>query len=264
MDILHRLLGHDPTAGLLVILNLILIESVLSVDNAAVLATMVMRLPHAQRGKALRIGLLVGYVFRGACLVLANKLMSIWWLGPLGGLYLLWLAGKHFAKHEHIELETTGAETDEGNWIYRSVIVMMGPFWATVLSVELMDLAFSIDNVLAASAYTKNIYLVCGGVFIGILVMRFAAQGFVTLMHHFPYLETCAFVVVGLLGLKLNAEIVTTLIPASAVAHWMESNVFKIGWSALTLAVFAVPLATSRLFGWPRVRAKSPSGDGES
>ena len=260
MDILHRLLGHDPTAGMLVILNLVLIESVLSVDNAAVLATMVMRLPHAQRGKALRIGLLVGYLFRGTCLVLANKLMSIWWLSPLGGLYLLWLAGKHFAKHEHIELETTGTTSGEGSWFYRHAIRLLGTFWTTVLAVEVMDLAFSIDNVLAASAYTKNIYLVCGGVFIGILVMRFAAQGFVHLMHHFPYLETCAFVVVGLLGLKLNAEVVTTLFPHSAAAQWMESGLFKIAWSALTLAIFAVPLATSRLFGWPSPGTRNSSG----
>jgi len=52
MDILHSLLGEDIKAGLLIILNLIVIESLLSVDNAAVLATMVLDLPKEQRSKA--------------------------------------------------------------------------------------------------------------------------------------------------------------------------------------------------------------------
>jgi predicted tellurium resistance membrane protein TerC len=45
MDFLHTLLGPDIKAGLLIVLNLIVIESLLSVDNAAVLATMVLDLP---------------------------------------------------------------------------------------------------------------------------------------------------------------------------------------------------------------------------
>jgi predicted tellurium resistance membrane protein TerC len=57
MDWSH-ILGTDPAAGLKVILILILIEGVLSVDNAAVLATMVMRLPENRRGRALKYGII--------------------------------------------------------------------------------------------------------------------------------------------------------------------------------------------------------------
>ncbi|HVJ47452.1 MAG TPA: hypothetical protein VM511_13765, partial [Luteolibacter sp.] len=99
MDWSH-ILGTDPAAGLMVILILILIEGVLSVDNAAVLATMVMRLPENQRGKALKYGIIGAYVFRGICLILVGWLMSIWWLEPIGGLYLLYLCWKHFANNE--------------------------------------------------------------------------------------------------------------------------------------------------------------------
>ena len=56
MDILHTILGDDIQAGLLIILNLIVIESLLSVDNAAVLATMVLDLPKEQRNRALKYG----------------------------------------------------------------------------------------------------------------------------------------------------------------------------------------------------------------
>jgi YkoY family integral membrane protein len=96
MDLLHQLLGNDIQAGLLIILNLIVIESLLSVDNAAVLATMVLDLPKEQRNRALRYGIIGAYVFRGICLFLAAWLVKIWWLKPLGGLYLLYLAFNYF------------------------------------------------------------------------------------------------------------------------------------------------------------------------
>jgi predicted tellurium resistance membrane protein TerC len=96
MDFLHTLLGEDIKAGLLIILNLIVIESLLSVDNAAVLATMVIDLPKQQRARALRYGIIGAYVFSGVCLFLAAWLVKIWWLKPLGGLYLLYLAFDYF------------------------------------------------------------------------------------------------------------------------------------------------------------------------
>jgi predicted tellurium resistance membrane protein TerC len=81
MDFLHTILGDDIKAGLLIILNLIVIESLLSVDNAAVLATMVIDLPREQRSRALRYGIIGAYVMRGVCLFLAAWLVRIWWLG---------------------------------------------------------------------------------------------------------------------------------------------------------------------------------------
>ena len=76
MDWTYNILGPDPAAGLMVVLILIIIEGVLSVDNAAVLATMVMRLPEHQRGKALKYGIIGAYVFRGLCLALAAWLIT--------------------------------------------------------------------------------------------------------------------------------------------------------------------------------------------
>ena len=56
MQELQQILDN-PGASLAIIGNLIIIESLLSVDNAAVLATMVMDLPNHQRDKALKYGL---------------------------------------------------------------------------------------------------------------------------------------------------------------------------------------------------------------
>ena len=259
MDWLHIILGPEPLAGVSVILILVLIEGVLSVDNAAVLATMVMRLPPEQRGKALKYGIIGAYAFRGLCLVLASWLMSIWWLEPLGGLYLLWLAWKHFSRHESVEVEGAEAVATEGNWLYRHTFGRLGPFWATVVAVEIMDLAFSIDNVLAAVAYVKNfpmpsrLILVCIGVFLGILAMRFAAQGFVRLMHRYPFLESCAFVVIALLGVKLMLSVPRHYtVPGSPTHDFLASKYFDLGTSLLTMAIFVGPVAWHHFGNWKR------------
>ncbi|NBW42842.1 MAG: hypothetical protein EBR29_03335, partial [Sphingobacteriia bacterium] len=82
--------------ALLTVGNLVLLETLVSVDNAAVMASMAMRLPEHQRGKALRYGLIGAYVFRGLCLLLAGWMLNLWWIKPLGGAYLLYLAYRHF------------------------------------------------------------------------------------------------------------------------------------------------------------------------
>src|SRR5215216_6190714 len=119
MDFLHQLLGTDIKAGLLVILNLILIESLLSVDNAAVLATMVLDLPKEQRKRALRYGIIGAYVLRGVCLFLAAWLVKIWWLKPIGGLYLLYLCFDYFKGK--IQAANAGGKEEEvdknKNWL---------------------------------------------------------------------------------------------------------------------------------------------------
>ncbi len=252
MNWFEQLIGQDLKSALPIILGIIVFEGVLSVDNAAVLATMVRKLPAHLRGRALKIGLIFGLILRGGCLLAVNFLTKVWWVGPLGGLYLLWLAFQHFTRHEHVEDIAEDAVQHEGNWVFRHMVRLIGVFWATVLSVEVMDLMFSIDNVLVANALTNNTYLICMGVFVGILAMRFAAQGFVKLMHAYPFLETCAFLVVGLLGLKLVAGLMGHFAPDSSVSHLIESQTFKIWWSVFMLLIFIVPVVTHRLLGWPR------------
>lgn len=253
MDLTYNILGPDPAAGLMVVLILIVIEGILSVDNAAVLATMVMRLPEDQRGKALRYGIIGAYVFRGLCLALAAWLITIWWLEPLGGLYLLWLAWSHFSRHKSVIEEGKEVIATEGNVLYRCTIGLLGPFWATVIAVEVMDLAFSIDNVVAAVAYVKNfpmpskLVLVCIGVFLGILTMRFAAQGFVKLMQRYHFLETCAFIVIAVLGVKLILSVPRHFLPEGNIIHdFLASSYFDLGTSVLTLLIFIVPVVIHR------------------
>jgi YkoY family integral membrane protein len=257
MDLLHTLLGEDIQAGLLIILNLIVIESLLSVDNAAVLATMVIDLPKEQRSRALKYGIIGAYVMRGICLFLAAWLVKIWWLKPLGGLYLIYLAFDYF-RGKAKEKEEEERVDKEKSGIYRVTVGVIGTFWATVALVELMDLAFSIDNVFAAVAFTDHIYLIYIGVFVGILAMRFVAQGFVKLIEKFPFLENIAFIVIAVLGVKLFASLYVHFYPGSTATEVIDSKHTDIFISVFTVAIFLLPVLSSLLFNFPK-RSSSPS-----
>ncbi len=248
MDLLHTILGDDIQAGLLIILNLIVIESLLSVDNAAVLATMVLDLPKEQRSRALKYGIIGAYVFRGICLFLAGWLVKIWWLKPIGGLYLLYLAYGYFKGKSG---DGDEAVDKNKNWLYRSTVGVIGIFWSTVALVELMDLAFSIDNVFAAVAFTDHMPLIYIGVFIGILAMRFVAQTFVKLMEKFRFLETIAFIVIAVLGLKLSISIYTHFDSSSPTAQFIDSERMDLFVSIFTVAIFIIPVLTSHFFNLP-------------
>jgi YkoY family integral membrane protein len=243
---------NHPGTSLAIIGNLIIIESLLSVDNAAVLATMVMDLPIAQREKALKYGIWGAYFFRGIAMIFAAALIKIWWLKPLGGFYLLYLVFDWWKTKQTITEEDDTIDK-ESNWLYKATVGSLGTFWATVALVELMDMAFSIDNVFAAVAFTPNIILVCIGVFIGILAMRFIAQWFVTLMEKYSFLETSAFVVIGILGLKLVLSLYEHFYPESTVSEFLGSHAADIGISVLTVTIFFVPILTSLIFNVPKV-----------
>ena len=246
---------NNPGASLAIIGNLIIIESLLSVDNAAVLATMVMDLPPKERDKALKYGIWGAYIFRGLAMIFASVLLKFWFLKPLGGLYLLYLVYGYW-KGKQTETKEDDIIDKKSNWLYRITVGSLGSFWATVCLVELMDMAFSIDNVFAAVAFTPNIILVCIGVFIGILAMRFIAQWFVKLMGKYPFLETAAFTVIGILGIKLTLSLYEHFYPVSSFSKFLSSHTAEIGISVLTVAIFFIPILTSKFFNYPKKQSE--------
>ena len=78
--------GDLATIGLLVLL-----EAILSADNALVLAVLVLGLPPEKQKKALRYGILGAFAFRVVATTFAVYLMAWEWVKLLGGLYLLYL-----------------------------------------------------------------------------------------------------------------------------------------------------------------------------
>ena len=207
----------------LIFLNIMILEIVLSIDNAAVLAAMVKELPKEQQKKALTYGIAGAYLFRGLALLFASVLIKLVWLKVAGGLYLMYLA--------YNALSTNVEQGGESKMTIK--IPFLSALWSTIVAIEMMDLVFSIDNVFAAVAFTPNLWLICGGVFIGILAMRFATTKFVKVLEKNPILERVAYWVIGALGLKLVS---------SYWLHDLNTESIDAVFSILTLLAFIIPL----------------------
>lgn len=229
------------TAILLIILNLFVLESLLSVDNAAVLAVMVKDLPGNQKKKALRYGILGAYLFRGILLFAASWLVKIFWLKAIGGAYLMYLTYKHFTYKQEDGVPTG---TKVLSFFSR---IGVSRLWATVALVELMDLVFSIDNIFAAVAICDKFVIVMVGVAIGILAMRFVASWFVSLIQRFPTLETSAFIVIWMLGLKLIfSALADYSVLLTGVRALMKTSLFDLVFSSFLMIIFFIPLLIKR------------------
>ena len=208
---------------ILILLNIMILEIVLSIDNAAVLAAMVKELPKQQQKKALTYGIAGAYLFRGLALLFASVLIKLVWLKVAGGLYLMYLA--------YNALSTNVEQGGESKMTIK--IPFLSALWSTIVAIEMMDLVFSIDNVFAAVAFTPNLWLICGGVFVGILAMRFATTKFVKVLEKNPILERVAYWVIGALGLKLVS---------SYWLHDLNTESIDAVFSILTLLAFIIPL----------------------
>ncbi|WP_185861208.1 DUF475 domain-containing protein [Blattabacterium cuenoti] len=182
---------HNPFLSISIIGNLILIESILSIDNAAVLASMIIDLKKKDRIKAIKYGIIGAYCFRGLCLLFASILIKIWWLKPLGGLYLIFLGLNHFLKKNYTPYDLKKNDPKKNS------------FWKIIFIIEMTDLAFSIDNIFASVALSNNLILIFLGVCIGIFSMRLIAQFFIKFMEKFPELKHSAFFIIIILGIKL-------------------------------------------------------------
>lgn len=183
---------------------LVILEGLLSGDNALVLAVMVRHLPKDQQKRALLYGIWGAIVFRLIAIVSTAYLLRFWQLKVVGGLYLLILALRHFLSGDH----NVESDPDAAKSFGRG-------FWGTVISVELADIAFSIDSILAAVALVEGmpaklqankvlgfgiIYL--GGV-LGIIMMRLVAQLFIKVLDRFQGLAAGAYILVAWIGIKL-------------------------------------------------------------
>jgi YkoY family integral membrane protein len=204
---------------------LVLLEGLLSADNALVLAILVRHLPKPLQRKALLYGLGGAWVLRTAAILLAAVIIGFWWLQLLGALYLIYLPVQHFwhtASHDETKPRR-----------------QMG-FWATVVYLNLVDTAFALDSVVVAVAVVDTVnhpgklWVVIAGAMIGILILRFAAGFFIRLLERYPVLDHVAYLLVGWAGVKL------LLISGHTFVTWYEKRYAPLS--------FTVPEMPSWLF----------------
>ncbi len=187
------------SSDLLTIALLIVLEGILSADNAMVLAIRVLSLPKDQQTKALRYGMLSAFTFRAAATAMAAYLIALGWVKLAGGLYLLYLPWQHFRSHGG-DGESRHAIKPAEPWLGLS------PFWATVVKVELTDIVFAIDSILVAVAVSDKLWVVITGGILGIVMMRMVIGRLLSLIRRYPVLVDGAFVIIAWVGLKLLLE----------------------------------------------------------
>lgn len=175
-----------------VIISLIILEGLLSVDNALAIAAMASGLPENQKVKALRYGIVGAYAMRGLCLLFAAWIAGNPWIKAAGAGYLVYLMIS--------QIWGKGSECEVTQSVQRG-------FWMTVAGIELLDLSLSLDNVVAAVALDRRLWVICAGVFIGIAILRFLAGFCIALIERHPVLKTTAFLLVGFVGVLLLAEL---------------------------------------------------------
>lgn len=182
-------------ASLQVVLALIVIEGLLSVDNALAIAALASHLDEKQRKIAMTIGYAGAYGFRILALFLASYIINNHWLMVLGAGYLIWLMCNHFAENE---------DDEEHQGTHRAP----PSFAKTIALIAFLDLSLSFDNVVAAVAFARdNIILVYVGVTIGIITLRLVAGYCIKLLEKHPWLEHTAFLLVGFVGSLLCMEL---------------------------------------------------------
>ncbi|ASA23870.1 TerC family protein [Paenibacillus donghaensis] len=253
-----------------VLLVLVALEGLLAADNALVLAIMVKHLPDEERKKALFYGLAGAFVFRFGSLFIISYLVDIWQVQAIGALYLLFIALNHILRKFFFRKNVTEEANESGT--AGAVNKKKASFWFTVLKVEIADIAFAVDSILAAVALAvalppsgighiggldggQFIVIFTGG-FIGLVIMRFAASFFVKLLHTRPGLEVAAFFIVGWVGVKL--AVITLAHPSLGV---LSEDFAHSTWWKLTFYIVLVLIAAC---GWMLSSKTEVQNEGEN
>ena len=228
--------------ALVAIGTLILLEGILSVDNALAMALQVKELEPSKQKRALLYGMWGAFILRGVAILGASWLMSVWWLQMAGALYLAYLAIAHFA------LRRPAHEFEGTKKSHRS-------FWMTIAMVELTDAAFALDSTLVAVGMSDHLWVVFTGVAMGILAVRYAAVLFVKLLQRCPEIEHIGFALVGWVGIRLFSEgwekmsaiVLRRPFPEHLIPEWVF-------WSGVAILI--------GIGGWLTLRANLPSESG--
>lgn len=185
-------------ADLITIALLVVLEGLLSADNALVLAILVLGLPREQQQKALRYGILGAFFFRIVAILLAVHLIQVGFVKLIGAAYLLWLVYSHF--FGRAEGEDRRAIQPATSWLG------LAPFWATVVKVELTDIVFAVDSILVAVAMSPKTWVIITGGVLGIVAMRLVIGQLLRVVRRYPALVDAAFIIIGWVAIKLLVE----------------------------------------------------------
>jgi YkoY family integral membrane protein len=158
----------------------------------------------------------------------------------LGGLYLVYLTYQHFFQSGDAEQRSKPRPAKP--WLGLSAL------WGTILKVELVNVAFSVDSILVAVAISSKTWVVLTGGLLGIVAMRIVISQLLVIVRRYPTLVDGAFVIIALVGAKL-------LIEYASAMNWIHFEMPK--WLSLGL------IAITFLIAYLQARRKGPVDDAD-
>ena len=161
---------------------LIILEILLSADNAVALASLTKSLKDAtERTKALNIGIIISLIFRVLLILLSSFLLKYIFIRIFAGLYLIYLFFSNVALKKK--------EVDSSFNDNLSIKNKRFEFLKVVALLSITDLAFSIDSITTAVAISDQYILIVIGALIGVIALRFTSEIFLRLLEYFIRLE---------------------------------------------------------------------------
>ncbi|MDX8386573.1 MAG: TerC family protein [Gallionella sp.] len=189
------------------VFKIIMIDLLLSGDNAVVIALACRNLPAAQRKKGIMYGVGGAIGLRIVLTFFAVSLLSLPYLKLVGGLLLLWIG---------IKLILPDVEHGEGN------IKAEASLGGAIKTIIIADFVMSLDNVLGVAAAAKgNVGLLVFGLLISIPMIAWSSQIILKLIDRYPFIIYAGG---GLLGYVAGEMLVTEAIfkPLTEAQHYLH------------------------------------------
>ena len=185
-------------ADFVTIALLVVLEGLLSADNAMVLAVLVLGLPREQQQPALRYGMGGAFLFRTVAVLLASQMIRLAALKLVGGVYLLWLPYQHFFLRG--DAAARRAPQPARRWLGMSRLLGdRGPR-------GIDRPVFAVDSILVGVAMSPKLWVVVTGGILGIVAMRLVIGRLLEVVRRYPPLVDGAFVIIAWVGIKLLLE----------------------------------------------------------
>ncbi len=180
--------------GFFALLNVILIDIVMSGDNAIVIGLATKNLHGAERKKAIAIGVILATLLRIVFACTAVMLLKIVGLKFAGGILLLYVAWKFYK-----ELRT-GQNGDHLTGERSRTRGLAGAIWLILLA----DFSMSLDNVLAvAGAARENLLILAIGLVFSILLMALASNYIAGKMDKYPQIQWIGLLIILFVSIEM-------------------------------------------------------------
>jgi YjbE family integral membrane protein len=207
------------------VFEIILINILLSGDNAILIALACRKLPRSQRKWGMIIGAGVASILLIVFTGVISTLMTLPYLKLLGGCALLWIAFRLLV-----------SDADEHH------VEAVDDLWRAVRIIVVADVIMSLDNVIAVAAAARGSYVLLGlGLMVSIPIVIFGAALIMALLERFPVLVWVGAALLGGIAGDLIVEdaAVRQFLPATATLTFAPQSIIFRGsanhWPEITV-----------------------------